>query len=50
MNIFGYEDLVDILGGVITKLARFQGSFYELWGIFLRSMYRIRIQDTFLEC
>ena len=57
MNIFwGYEDFVDIFW-VITKLGQFEGHFYAIKGLFLRSRYRFgiffwvaKISNIFLGC
>ena len=42
--ILGYEDFVDIIfGGSSQNWTGFGGHFYAIYGLFLRSMYRMGI-------
>ena len=43
MNIFVYENFVDIFLGSSQNWTSFRGYFYAFYGLFLRYIYRIRI-------
>ena len=48
MNVFVYEDFVDIFFGPSQNWTIFRGHFYAFYGIFLTSMYRV--EDILLGC